>query len=149
MNYERKHLNEAISNFHRALYRPGEWCISGRCPDTSWQGYDRLHHRDPTCPPFNADELEKSLDIVRKLLEDLDIQDFINGDPAVTSKITFFIREQLHMWADVIDSRGIGDRHTRFLVRLIDAYRESKGWDPDGYGGENKPRSTVPNGYND
>ena len=53
------------------------------------------------------------------------------------SRLMFEARESLSMLADIVDSQtGRADRYTRSLVERIDSYRESRGWNPDGFGGE-------------
>jgi hypothetical protein len=62
---------------------------------------------------------------------------FIAGEPGAMSRVLFMVRESLDMWRDVVEIRtGQRDDHTRRLVALIDAYRSSRGWSPDGFGGE-------------
>ena len=53
------------------------------------------------------------------------------------SKMLFACRENLEMWADVVEARGHGQPlEIRRLVREIDEFRKTQGWNPDGYGGE-------------
>lgn len=57
-------------------------------------------------------------------------------DAARLSRILFSAREEISMWADVIESRYGPADSERGLVAEIDAYREERGWSPRGFGGE-------------
>ncbi len=53
------------------------------------------------------------------------------------SMLLFLAREQVAMWADVVERRvGIRDTTVDKIRDSIDAYRARFGWDPDGIGGE-------------
>lgn len=53
------------------------------------------------------------------------------------SAMLFDAREQIEMWADVVESRtGQPAEHARRLVAEIDGYRAERGWSPNGFGGE-------------
>jgi hypothetical protein len=57
--------------------------------------------------------------------------------PAEMSKLLFCAREEMSMWADVVEIRtGERPEHTLGLISQIDAYRAEQGWSPDGFGGE-------------
>lgn len=58
-------------------------------------------------------------------------------EAAKLSRLLFDAREQIEMWADVVE-RGTGQPadHLRRLVAEIDAYRAEHGWSPHGFGGE-------------
>lgn len=34
---------------------PEKWCRAPLCSDTNWGGYNRLHYRHSTCPPYRSD----------------------------------------------------------------------------------------------
>jgi hypothetical protein len=56
---------------------------------------------------------------------------------AELSKLLFEAREQVDMWADVVEAKGGKPAsHARSVVERIDAYRRRRGWSPDGFGGE-------------
>jgi hypothetical protein len=56
------------------------------------------------------------------------------------SKMLFEAREQVEMWADVVEARtGLRATHTRRVIAEIDTYRAEQGWSPDGFGGEEDP----------
>jgi hypothetical protein len=53
------------------------------------------------------------------------------------SRLLFSAREQVEMWADVVESQaGKPATAVRELVAELDAYRAERGWSPHGYGGE-------------
>lgn len=53
------------------------------------------------------------------------------------SRILFLAREEIEMWADVVESRtGAPANVPRSIVREIDAYREEQGWNLHGFGDE-------------
>lgn len=59
------------------------------------------------------------------------------GGDAELSKLLFEAREQLDMWADIVEVKsGVPARYPREVVARIDAYRAERGWSPDGFGGE-------------
>ena len=64
-------------------------------------------------------------------------QDAATTDAATLSRIMFDAREQIDMWADVVEVQsGQPADHQRRLVAEIDAYRAVRGWSPHGFGGE-------------
>jgi hypothetical protein len=53
------------------------------------------------------------------------------------SRLLFESRERVDMAGDIVESRsGKRDEWARRLVAEIDAYRDSRGWSPHGFGGE-------------
>jgi len=59
------------------------------------------------------------------------------SDERRLSKLLFEAREQLDMFADIMQSQigqALGPRRVR---DEIDAYRNERGWSPHGYGREN------------
>lgn len=62
--------------------------------------------------------------------------------PALTnaarlSRLLFDAREQIDMWADVVEARSRRPAtDARKVVAEIDAYRAEHGWSPHGFGGE-------------
>jgi hypothetical protein len=64
------------------------------------------------------------------------------GEAVELSRLLFEAREEIAMWADVVERRTV--RRDPQLVRLLadlDRYRARCGWDPDGFGGEGPVRS--------
>ena len=58
-------------------------------------------------------------------------------EAAQLSALLFKSREELDMWADVVEARaGRPAASTRHLIAEIDGYRAARGWSPDGFGGE-------------
>lgn len=58
-------------------------------------------------------------------------------EAARLSRMLWESREAAEMYADVVRARmGSDPAHLRGLVARIDAYRAERGWDPDGFGGE-------------
>lgn len=58
---------------------------------------------------------------------------------AELSKLLFEAREEIEMWADVVEVRtGKPARQTRELLAALDAYRAERGWSPHGFGHENE-----------
>lgn len=58
-------------------------------------------------------------------------------EAARLSRLLFAAREEIAMWADVVEVRtGQPARHTRQVLAEIDAYREERGWSRYGFGGE-------------
>jgi hypothetical protein len=57
-------------------------------------------------------------------------------EAARLSRLLFEAREQIDMWADVIEARGGYSAVTRAVRDEIDAYRAERGWSPNGFGGE-------------
>jgi hypothetical protein len=56
---------------------------------------------------------------------------------AELSKLLFLAREELEMWADVVESEtGKPADSTRRVIEGIDAYRQERGWSPHGFGSE-------------
>lgn len=56
---------------------------------------------------------------------------------AELSKMLWSARESIAMFADIVEARsGQPDEMNRALVGQIDAYRESRGWNADGFGDE-------------
>ena len=63
----------------------------------------------------------------------------VEDDAAELSRLLFEAREQIDMWADVVEARvGKPANYTRSLVERIDLYRAARGWNPDGFGGESR-----------
>jgi hypothetical protein len=59
------------------------------------------------------------------------------SEAARLSKMLFAAREEIAMWADVVEARSDQDAtHTRAVLAEIDAYRAERGWSPHGFGGE-------------
>lgn len=59
------------------------------------------------------------------------------NDDARLSRLLFDAREQIEMWAAVIENTtGKNAAHPRRLVREIDEFRAERGWSPNGFGGE-------------
>lgn len=59
------------------------------------------------------------------------------NDAAELSRLLFEAREQIDMWADVVEARTSKPaNYTRDLVKRIDLYRAERGWSPHGFGGE-------------
>lgn len=53
----------------------------------------------------------------------------------VLSKMLFGAREQIDMWADVVEGRTGSESTTqRTLVAEIDAFRKARGWSAGGFG---------------
>ena len=53
------------------------------------------------------------------------------------SKMLFDARENLDMWADVVEAKsGQPAKQVRDLIAEIDLYRAEAGWSPHGFGGE-------------
>jgi hypothetical protein len=60
-------------------------------------------------------------------------------EAARLSRLLFEAREQIDMWADVVESRtGQSAEYVRRVVAEIDAYRAEHGWSPHGFGGETR-----------
>ncbi len=58
---------------------------------------------------------------------------------AELSKLLWSARENIEMWADVVESRtGKPANEARDTLAKLDAYRASRGWSPHGFGGENE-----------
>lgn len=56
---------------------------------------------------------------------------------AELSRLLFAAREEIEMWADVVEARtGKQATHTREVLAQLDTYRAERGWSPDGFGGE-------------
>lgn len=56
---------------------------------------------------------------------------------AELSRLLFEAREQIEMWADVVEARtGQRDTWARSVLARLDAYRAERGWSPNGFGGE-------------
>lgn len=59
------------------------------------------------------------------------------SDQARLSKMLWACREEIEMWADVVENRtGKEAKYLRDLVKEIDTYRTEQGWSPDGFGNE-------------
>ena len=52
------------------------------------------------------------------------------------SKLLFEARELLSMYADHLDANRVASTWPREVVDGLDAYRTSRGWDPNGFGRE-------------
>ena len=53
------------------------------------------------------------------------------------SRLLFMAREELDMWADVVEARtGQPATSTRRLIADIDQMRAAEGWSPHGFGSE-------------
>lgn len=62
----------------------------------------------------------------------------VSNPDAELSRLLFEAREEIEMWADVVEARG-GWRaalYPREVVRRIDNYRVGRGWSRHGFGGE-------------
>lgn len=60
-----------------------------------------------------------------------------SADRFFLSRVLFEAREQLDMWADVVESRtGERDHSLTRLIKEIDTYRRNRGWLEGGYGNE-------------
>lgn len=50
---------------------PEKYCRAPRCKSTNWQGYDRLHYRDGSCPPYSPhpepNEMAEFWEFVRRV----------------------------------------------------------------------------------
>jgi hypothetical protein len=60
------------------------------------------------------------------------------SNAARLSRLLFIAREDIEMYADVVEARmgpGTGSRLRRDVAE-IDAYRAERGWSPHGFGGE-------------
>lgn len=58
---------------------------------------------------------------------------------AELSKLLFEAREEIEMWADVVESHsGQPASQTRDVLARLDAYRAERGWPPHGYGHEHE-----------
>ena len=59
------------------------------------------------------------------------------SENARLSKLLFDSREAAEMYADIVKARtGMDPDNLRQLVADIDAYRAERGWNPNGFGGE-------------
>ncbi len=59
---------------------------------------------------------------------------------AHVSKFLFEAREEIEMWADVVESQtGKPARHTRQILATLDNFRVDQGWNKDSFGGEEGP----------
>jgi hypothetical protein len=59
------------------------------------------------------------------------------SENARISRLLFCAREEIEMWADVVESRsGEIAESQRRTIREIDEYRAERGWSPHGFGGE-------------
>lgn len=45
-------------NLQMAIDDPETLCVSPRCSDSNWGGYNRTHYRSADCPPFFRGEVE-------------------------------------------------------------------------------------------
>lgn len=62
-------------------------------------------------------------------------------DEVELSRLLFEAREEIAMWADVVEHRTAKrDRQLDDLLSRIDAYRARRGWDLDGFGHETCPQ---------
>lgn len=56
---------------------------------------------------------------------------------AELSKLLWEARERVEMFSDVVERQsGRPDRSGRSVVARLDAYRVERGWNPNGFGGE-------------
>lgn len=55
---------------------------------------------------------------------------------AELSKLLFEAREQISMWADVVEKRARRSPYLDSLRDRIDQFRMDRGWSPHGFGGE-------------
>jgi hypothetical protein len=46
-------MSEHTSTQDRHQVDPEKWCRAPLCKDTNWGGYDRLHLRSDSCPPYS------------------------------------------------------------------------------------------------
>lgn len=68
---------------------------------------------------------------------ELTMADLPTTDAAALSRLLFDAREAVEMLADIISQRSsTAENSFRRLVAEIDTYRTSRGWSPDGFGGE-------------
>lgn len=62
------------------------------------------------------------------------------------SKLLFEAREEIEMWADVVEARtGKSASQTRDVLARLDQYRAERGWSPHGFGYEDE---NTPNAEN-
>lgn len=47
-----KMYKELLKSEFKVISEPEKWCVDGRCHDTNWGGYDRLHTRGSECPEY-------------------------------------------------------------------------------------------------
>jgi hypothetical protein len=53
------------------------------------------------------------------------------------SRLLFYAREEIEMWADVVERRtGRTAAAQRRVIRELDEFRTEKGWHRNGFGGE-------------
>lgn len=59
------------------------------------------------------------------------------SENARLSKMLYESREAIEMFSDMVEIRlGERDKYLDGIVRNIDEFREEKGWNPSGFGGE-------------
>lgn len=57
--------------------------------------------------------------------------------PAQLSRTLFQVREQLSMWADIVEGRaGMRDPQLSRVIGDVDKIRRDQGWSENGFGGE-------------